>query len=133
MLDDVERKVVRPAKTPYGQSHEKSRLECGELGKQQDRRRQTQRQKQTALQPDNRVVPDVFYNGDWGMVPGSLKARDRYFAWLTAHSHPPAAAKYSVPLATTGEAQIRDPRLILSRTSSVLPAFNIQRYFAVGM
>jgi hypothetical protein len=70
---------------------------------------------------------------DFGFVPGCAEARDCYFPWLTAQSQPPAVARYSVPLATTGEAQIRDPRLILSKTSSVLPAFNIQRYFAVGM
>src|ERR1035441_5898865 len=67
------------------------------------------------------------------MLPGFLEARDRYFPGPTAHSQPPAVARYSVPLATTGEAQIRDPRLIRSRTSSILPAFNTQRYFAVGM
>ena len=64
MLDDVESEVVRPAKTPNGQSQEKSHLDRGDLGKQQDCRRHTQRQKQSALQPDNRVVLDVLHNSD---------------------------------------------------------------------
>jgi hypothetical protein len=58
------------------------------------------------------------------LVPGHLETRDRYFPWPTAHSQPPAAARYSVPLAATGEAQILDPRLMRSSTSSVWPAFN---------
>ena len=70
---------------------------------------------------------------DFGSVYGQLAARDRYFPCPTAQSQPPVVAKHSVPLATTGEAQIRDPRLIRSRTSSLLPAFSAQRYYAVGM
>jgi hypothetical protein len=69
----------------------------------------------------------------FGFVPGLPEARDRCLPWPTAHSQPPAVARYSVPLPTPGEAQILDPRLIRSRISSVLPSFNIKRCFPVGM
>ena len=108
MLDDVERKVVRPAKTPYGQSQEKSHLDRGDLGKQQDRRRRAQRQKQSALQPDNRVVLDVFHKTDQRRNQSSRSA-------TTTFSQPP---KGEVDAAVGLGERVRFPRLI-SRVHSM--------------
>ena len=66
-------------------------------------------------------------------VPGFLAARARSFPWLTAHSQPPAVARYSLPSAGTGEAQILDPRSPRCKTSSVLPACDTPSYFPVGI
>ena len=66
-------------------------------------------------------------------VPGFLAARARSFPWLTAHSQPPAVARYSLPSASTGEAQILDPRLPRGKTSSVLPTCDTSSYFPVGI